>query len=59
MKYSITLRVSETYDDVEFDHVPTENEIMDSLFTIFVDNVIKYSDINIKCEPIESEEEQS
>jgi hypothetical protein len=55
MKYSITLSVSETYDDIEFDHVPTKNEIMDTLFTIFVDDVIKYSDIKIECEPIESE----
>ena len=53
MKYSITLSVTETYDDVEFDHEPTEDEIMDELFTVFTDDVIKYSDINIKCEPIE------
>lgn len=53
MKYLITLSVSETYDDVEFDHKPTKEEIMDELFTIFMDNVIKYSVINIECEPIE------
>ena len=53
MKYSITLSVSQTYDDIEFDHTPTEDEIMDSLFTTFIYDVTKYSDINIECEPIE------
>lgn len=56
MKYSITFSVSETYDDIEFDHKPTKEEIMDELFTIFMDDVTRYSDINIECEPIESED---
>ena len=53
MKYSITLSVTETYDDIEFDHKPTKDEIMDKLFTIFADDVINYSVVNIECEPIE------
>jgi hypothetical protein len=50
MKYSITLSVSETYDDIEFDHKPTKEEIMDELFTIFMDDVTRYSIINIECD---------
>lgn len=53
MKYLITLSVSETFDDIEFDHEPTEEEILSELATCFIDNVVKYSDINIECEPIE------
>lgn len=53
MKYLITLSVSQTFDDIEFDHEPTEEEILNELASCFIDNVVEYADINIECEPIE------
>ena len=53
MKYLITLSVSQTFDDIEFDHEPTKDEILVELENCFVDTVIRYADINVECEPIE------
>lgn len=53
MKYLITISVSQTFDDIEFDHEPTEKEVLDKVLDCFIDNVVEYADLNVEYEPIE------